>query len=330
MVSNRHFSPVVLAFSLLLTACGGSSSSDSPSSATVAKGEANEYTGSTSAAELPSTEEGKRALAEAVVQTFKVKNIPLLRAEEFGEDIIQSEATCVAGTTSYQAKIEEEYDEEYDELFEDIVKADVAFNNCDGTIGNGRKGVFNGELDYRTQETKTSATDSYGFKKLSIEEESYQGHAQHLFNGEYLSIFKLRSDGDIDITQSWNFGITYTNPSETIEFKSLGKQVHAADFDEDEALSSALFEASFTFSETTYLLKYETLEPYQNLPRLNKIKFYEPELGYYNLDTTGLSGTSCSKDGKLFAGLSGQILIKDDSGAQLLAIMPSCDGVTFQ
>ena len=331
MTRKIQFSQValtaILSLGLLLTACGGSSNKDKSEGGSSAKGEAVDYTGNKSAAVgLPETEEGQRALAEAIVQVLKVKNIPLYRADEFGNWLIADEVSCETGSTDYKAVTEQEYDEEYDETFEQVISADVTFTDCVVKVDE----KFNGELHYTRSETETSSTDTYRFKNLSIEDNSDLYNNKYLYTGEYLVAYKLQEDGNIGATQNWNFAITYTDPSGEVNFTTKGKQTYVADFEEDELKSAATYTGSFTLGEKTYLFKYEDSDPYSYDNTYSMVKFYDPELGYYNIGLTGIESGICTKDSKMYSSIAGEILLKDSSDASLLAITPSCEGIDFQ
>lgn len=330
MTRKIQFSQValtaILSLGLLLTACGGSSK-DKGEGDSSAKGEAVDYTGNTSAAVgLPETEEGKRALVEAIVQVLKVKNMPLYRADEFGNWLIADKASCDTGSTDYKTVTEQKYDEEYDETFEEVIKADVTFADCVVKVDE----KFNGELHYTRNETTSSSTDTYRFKNLSIEDNSDFYNNEYLYTGEYLVAYKLQEDGYIGATQSWNFTITYTDPSGAVSFTTKGKQTYVADFEEDELKSAATYTGSFTLGEKTYLFKYDDSDPYSYDNTYSVVKFYDPELGYYSIDLTGIESHICTKDSKMYSSIAGEILLKDSSDANLLAITPSCGGIDFQ
>lgn len=328
-VSGLIFS-TLLTSSLLLTACGGSSDSDNSNNAGTPQGAGTDYSGITSAAtELPSTEEGKTELVNAIAQVLKVKNMPLYRAYEFGDGIAEYKVTCTEGSTDYKADIEEDFDA--NETYVEVVKADVSFNQCTGKLGySSTVKTFNGELHFNTDETETSATDTYLFKQLSIQDSaSLSANNTYVFDGQYVQKYVLNKADNIDVTQSWNFKLSYTDPSGTIDFTTKGKQTYEADFDEDENLTDPKYQGSFTLAGKTYQLTYTNTEMGFKIEQ-EDVKFYHPELGYYALDTSGMTGKSCTKDNKMYSGLGGEVLIKNNTGANLLSIALSCEAPTFQ
>lgn len=326
--SSKFTFSALLVSSLLLTACGGSSSSNN--NAGTPQGAGTDYSGKTSAAtELPSTEEGKTELVNAIAQVLKVKNMPLYRAYEFGDDIAEYEVTCTEGSTDYKAKTEEDFDA--NETYVEVVKADVSFNQCTGKLGySSTVKTFNGKLHFNADETKTSATYAYAFNNLSIQDsEGISTNSTYLFDGQYIQKYVLNKAGNIDATQSWNFKIGYTDPSGTIDFATKGQQTYEADFEEDENLTELKYQGSFTLTSKTYQLTYT--DPKMGFDNKQEdVKFYHPELGYYALDISSMSGKFCTKDGKAYSGLGGNVLIKDNTGANLLDITLGCEAPTFQ
>lgn len=324
--SSKFTFSALLVSSLLLTACGGSSSSNN--NAGTPQGAGTDYSGKTSAAtELPSTEEGKTELVNAIAQVLKVKNMPLYRAYEFGDDIAEYEVTCTEGSTDYKAKIEEDFDA--NETYEDVVKADVSFNQCTGKLlYSYTDKTFNGELHFNADETETSATDTYLFKQLSIQD-SASANNTYVFDGQYVQKYVLNNADNIDVTQSWNFKLSYTDPSGTIDVTTKGKQTYEVDFEEDENVTEPKYQGSFSLAGKTYQLTYT--DPKMGFDNKQEdVKFYHPELGYYALDISSMSGKFCTKDGKAYSGLGGNVLIKDNTGASLLNITLGCETPTFQ
>lgn len=326
--SSKLTFSALLASSLLLTACGGSSSSNN--NAGTPQGAGTDYSGKTSAAtELPSTEEGKTELVNAIAQVLKVKNMPLYRAYEFGDDIAEYKVTCTEGSTDYKAKIEEDIDA--NETYVEVVKADVSFNQCTGKLGySSTAKTFNGELHFNVDETKTSATYAYAFNNLSIQDSvSLSANNTYVFDGQYIQKYVLNKADTIDATQSWNFKISYTDPSGTIDVTTKGKQTYEADFEEDENVTEPKYQGSFTLKGKNYQLTYT--DPKMGFDNKQEdVKFYHPELGYYALDISSMKGEICTKGGKMYAGLGGNVLIKDNTGANLLDITLGCEAPTFQ
>lgn len=317
----------LLVSSLLLTACGGSSSSNN--NAGTPQGAGTDYSGKTSAAtELPSTEEGKTELVNAIAQVLKVKNMPLYRAYEFGDDIAEYKVTCTEGSTDYKAKIEEDLDA--NETYVEVVKADVSFNQCRGKLLYSLTDkTFNGKLHFNADETETSATDTYLFKQLSIQD-SASANNTYVFDGQYIQKYVLNKAGTIDATQSWNFKLSYTDPSGTIDVATKGQQTYEADFEEDENSTELKYQGSFSLAGKTYQLTYTAMSIGFDNTNNKDVKFYHPELGYYALDISSMSGKFCTKDGKAYSGLGGNVLIKDNTGANLLDITLGCEAPTFQ
>ena len=320
--SSKLAVAVTLTSSLLLTACGGSSDSNDSKAA----GAGVDYEGKTTAAtDIPATAEGKQALADAIAQVLSVQTMPLYRSVEFAEDVVEREQSCTQGSTEYKAKIETEYDKEWDETFEYIVSANVSFDKC---VVN--KKTYNGSLTFKADETKTSATDKYQFKQLSVKQDNLYTNNQYQFDGEFIKKFTLNKSGDIDVNQSWNFSIIYTDPNQETAFKTKGTLTYVTDFEDDELNSLAAYKASFSLNEKDYQLEYKTDDVYGYDPDLMQVKFYDSELGFYSLDVSDLGGKTCSKNSKFYSGLEGEILLKDASGANLLSVTINCDKVTYQ
>lgn len=255
--------------------------------------------------------------------------MPLYRAYEFGDDIAEYEVTCTEGSTDYKAKIEEDFDAS--ETYVEVVKADVSFNKCTGKLGySSTVKTFNGELHFNTNETKTSATYTYDFNNLSIQESgSLSANNTYVLDGQYVQKYVQNKSGNIDATQSWNFKLSYTDPSGTIDVTTKGQQTYEADFEEDENVTVPKYQGTFTLAGKTYQLTYTSTGMGFKIEQ-EDVKFYHPEHGYYALDTSGMKGEICTKGGKMYSGLGGEVLIKDNTGANLLSIALSCEAPTFQ
>src|SRR5690606_11724232 len=143
----------------------------------------------------------------------------------------------------------------------------------------------------------------YAFNNLSIQDsEGISTNSTYLFDGQYIQKYVLNKAGNIDATQSWNFKIGYTDPSGTIDFATKGKQTYEADFEEDENVTEPKYQGSFSLAGKTYQLTYT--DPKMGFDNKQEdVKFYHPELGYYALDISSMSGKFCTKDGKAYSGL---------------------------
>src|SRR5690554_5455289 len=184
-----------------------------------------------------------------------------------------------------------------------------------------------------------SQTDSYTLKKLSVVNTWGVNEtvvSSYLLNGSYDLEFKS-INGVVQPSASWSMEATYGYPSNTIAFNSKGTLKHQNTLDEnseteddDDVVTLSVFDSSFTLSGVTYKLEYSTSNIYSYNTVYESMKFYDPEMGYYHLDISSLNGKGCSKNGVMYSGIAGTVMIKDHTDANLLSVTVDCEAVTYQ
>lgn len=339
----------ILVLSLALASCGGGSGSfetteldgadktpeQGGSGNTTLLGAGVDYTGEASAAMALPAEGDTENFVQAVVQVLKLKNIPAFRADDLSKKLSKNKQVCQTGSTVYTSNTN---------AGTGLLKSsEASFDECAVQVSSGilpESKILNGELSYSMETNLYSQTDSYVFKEVSVVNTWGVNEAvvsSYLLNGSYDLEFKS-INGVVQPSASWSMEATYGYPSNTTAFKSKGTLKHQntlvgnseAEDDDDEVVTLSVFDSSFTLNEVTYKLEYSTSNIYSYNTVYESMKFYDPEMGYYHLDISSLNGKSCSKNGVMYSGFAGTVMIKDHTDANLLSVTVDCEAVTYQ